>query len=60
MTLSSVVWEKLGEVKLSLLSLMVFTAWLVASEGWVRALAIGWLVYPAVVVLRITRRRSRS
>jgi hypothetical protein len=46
------------DLKLGLISLVVFVAWLVAATGWVRALAVVWLVYPAVFSLRMVRRRS--
>ena len=46
------------DVKLGLICLFVFVAWLVAAEGWVRALAIVWLIYPVVFALRVVRRRS--
>jgi hypothetical protein len=42
-----------NEIKLSLLSLFLFIAWVAAAEGWVRAVAI---VYPGVVALRLARR----
>jgi hypothetical protein len=46
------------DLKLGLISLLVFVAWLVAATGWVRALAVVWLVYPAVLSFRVVRRRS--
>jgi hypothetical protein len=46
------------DLKLGLICVLVFAAWLVAATGWVRALAVVWLVYPAVLTLRMVRRRS--
>jgi hypothetical protein len=46
------------DLKLGLISLCVFVAWLVAATGWVRGLAVVWLIYPAVVAARMVRRRS--
>lgn len=46
------------DMKLGLICLFVFVAWLIAATSWVRGLAVVWLVYPAVFVLRMVRRRS--
>jgi hypothetical protein len=46
------------DMKLGLICLFVFVAWLVAATGWVRGLAVVWLVHPAVFVLRMVRRRG--
>ena len=40
-----------------LISLFLFVAWIVAATGWVRFLAMVWLVYPAFAVARMHRRR---
>ena len=50
--------EFFDDLKLTVLSLFVFVAWLVAATGWVRALAILWLIYPAAFAWRIVRRRN--
>jgi hypothetical protein len=50
-------WKTLDEFKLGALSLLVFLAWLIAATGWVRRLAVIWLAYPLIVVLRSARRR---
>jgi hypothetical protein len=39
---------RFDDLKLGLISLVVFAAWVVAATGWVRALAVVWLIYPAM------------
>ncbi len=46
------------EFKLAAISLVIFTAWLIAAEGWVRLLAVLWLIYPAKVVMSLRVRRN--
>jgi hypothetical protein len=46
------------DAKLSLISLFVFVAWVVAAPGWVRALAVVRLFYPAMFAWHTARRRS--
>jgi hypothetical protein len=41
-----------------LFSFFFFVAWIVAATGWVRFLAVVWLVYPAYAVVRMHRRRA--
>jgi hypothetical protein len=49
--------EPSGSIRLSLISLFVFAAWLVSARGWVRAVAVVWLIYPVTVyVVRRSRR----
>jgi hypothetical protein len=50
--------NRLESIKLAAISLIIFAAWLVAAEGWVRLLAILWLIYPATLAIRTGRRRS--
>jgi energy-coupling factor transporter transmembrane protein EcfT len=40
------------------ISLFIFVAWIVAATGWVRMLAVVWLIYPAFVLRRIVVRRN--
>jgi len=47
------------DVKLGLISLFVFVAWVIAATGWVRALAVVWLVYPAMFIRRTVRSSQR-
>jgi energy-coupling factor transporter transmembrane protein EcfT len=44
-----------GQTRGVLISLFVFVAWAVVATGWVRLLAILWLVYPVVVAWQIYR-----
>jgi hypothetical protein len=57
--LTSVSAPTFNEIKGGLLSLFVFVAWLVAATGWVRALAVIWLAYPAFLAWRAVHRGSR-
>jgi energy-coupling factor transporter transmembrane protein EcfT len=41
-----------------LISLFIFVAWIVAATGWVRVLAVVWLIYPVFVLRRIVTRRN--
>jgi hypothetical protein len=43
-----------------LISLFIFVAWIVAATGWVRVLAVIWLVYPALVLRRVLVRRRAN
>jgi len=45
-------------IKLAAISLIIFVAWVVAAQGWVRLLAVLLLIYPAVVALHMVRHRS--
>lgn len=47
-----------SQARVVLVCLFVFVAWLVAATGWVRLLAILWLVYPALVAWRLTHSRT--
>jgi energy-coupling factor transporter transmembrane protein EcfT len=40
-----------------LISLFIFVAWIVAATGWVRLLAVVWLIYPVFVIERARRRK---
>lgn len=42
-------------LKLGLISFFVFVAWVIAATGWVRALAVVWLIYPAMFIRRTIR-----
>jgi type III secretory pathway component EscS len=46
------------EVKMLMLSLLVFLLFLFASTGWVRVAAVVGLICPAIVARRALRRRS--
>jgi hypothetical protein len=35
------------------ISLFIFVAWIVAATGWVRLVAVIWLIYPAFVLTRV-------
>ena len=50
--------EIFDDLKLSLISFFVFVAWVVAATGWVRAVGVVWLLYPAMFVWRTVRRVS--
>jgi hypothetical protein len=50
--------EIFDDLKLSLISFLVFLAWVVAATGWVRAVGVVWLLYPATFAWRTVRRRS--
>jgi hypothetical protein len=50
--------EIFDDVKLSLITFFVFLAWLVAATGWVRVLAVVWLLYPALFAWHTARHRS--
>ncbi len=49
---------RFDDLKVGLISLVVFVAWVVAATGWVRALALVWLIYPAMFIQRTIRRGS--
>ena len=46
------------DFKIAMVSFFVFVAWLVSSDGLVRAVAVVWLIYPAVFVARYVRRAA--
>jgi hypothetical protein len=49
-----------GDIRLALISLIIFVAWLVAGHGWIELLSLVWLAYPALVTTRLVRsRRNR-
>jgi hypothetical protein len=41
-----------------LISLFIFVAWIVAATGWVRVLAVVWLIYPVFVLHRDAEERQ--
>jgi hypothetical protein len=43
---------RLEGARVCAISLIVFVAWMVAATGWVRALAVVWLIYPAFCIGR--------
>jgi hypothetical protein len=47
--------KALDSAKFTIISVILFVATLVTSEGWVRAVAVVWLVYPAFVARRLVR-----
>jgi hypothetical protein len=46
---------RFDDLKLGLISFFVFVAWVIAATGWVRALAVVWLIYPAMFIRRTIR-----
>jgi hypothetical protein len=52
--------RRLEQIKLAAISVFIFGAWLVASEGWVRAASVVWLVYPTYVGWRVISARRRT
>jgi hypothetical protein len=53
-------WAWLNHIKLAAISLIVFVAWLGASNGLVRLVAVVWLVYPTIVAWRIVKGRREA
>jgi hypothetical protein len=53
-------WAWLSHVKMAAISLIVFVAWLGTSNGWVRVVAVVWLVYPAIVAWRVVKARREA
>lgn len=52
--------EKSYSIRLCVLTVFMFGAWVVAAEGWVTLIAIVWLAYPALVSHTILRRGRAS
>lgn len=51
-------WLRLLEqIKLAAISAFIFVAWIVAAQGWLRAVAVVWLIYPAYVAWHLVRDR---
>jgi hypothetical protein len=50
-------WDRSGAIRLFIACLFLFVAWLVAANGWVKAFAVLWLVYPTWFVARRLSRR---
>ena len=46
---------RFDDLRLGLISFFVFVAWVIAATGWVRALALVWLIYPAMFIRRTIR-----
>jgi hypothetical protein len=49
--------NRFESIKLAAISLIIFVAWLIAAAGWLRLVGILWLIYPAVVAMRVVGHR---
>jgi hypothetical protein len=47
---------KYGYVRLHVLSVFMFVAWIVAGSGWILLLAPLWLIYPLLISYRLLRQ----
>jgi hypothetical protein len=47
--------RSVGDIRLALISLIIFVAWLVAAQGWIELVSLVWLAYPALVTTRLVR-----
>jgi hypothetical protein len=51
-------WRAFGDPWPLFWSVFLFVAWLIAATGWVRWIAVIWLIYPAFVAWRVVGRRD--